>query len=209
MPKTRQKPAYQLHSATGRACVRIAGKDYYLGAYGSSKSRERYDDLISGWLTQQDATKLTLLVDDLCLLFLQHADNYYWRKDRTPTGDVANLRHALRFLVKVHGRWRIHEIGPIRLKQVRQAMIDGGLCRTNINRQIHRIRRVFSWGVENECVPAGLYQELLAVKALRAGRSGARESAPVVPVNEEGAARPRTAGSSDRDRNAAADAALS
>jgi hypothetical protein len=31
MPKGRQKPAYQLHKATGQAKVRIGGKDYYLG----------------------------------------------------------------------------------------------------------------------------------------------------------------------------------
>ena len=63
-------------------------------------------------------------------------------------------------------------------------MVDAGMCRTNINRTVHRIKRVFSWGVENELVPPAVYQALQAVSSLRAGRTDARESDPVLPVDE-------------------------
>ena len=47
MPK--KKPADTLHkpTGTGRARIRIDGKDHYLRAFGSPESRERYLDLIS------------------------------------------------------------------------------------------------------------------------------------------------------------------
>src|SRR5688500_6120670 len=39
-------PKYGLHKSTGQAVVRVAGKDVYLGKYGTDPSRRRYDDLI-------------------------------------------------------------------------------------------------------------------------------------------------------------------
>ena len=184
MPKIRRKRAYTLHSATGQARVRLDGKEHYLGAFGSQESRDRYDGLVAGWLARQDTSRLTLTIEHLCLLFLQHAESYYQHKDGTPTGEAANMRRALRYLVKVHGRCNVRAFSPLKLKEVRQSMISAGMCRTNINRTIHRVKRVFAWGVENELVPTAVHQALLAVQSLRAGRTEARESDPVLPVDE-------------------------
>ena len=63
-------------------------------------------------------------------------------------------------------------------------MITAGLCRSNINRTIHRIKRAFAWGVENEIVAGPIYQALRTVPSLRAGRTEARESEPIRPVDE-------------------------
>jgi hypothetical protein len=50
MPKIRRKPANTLYKSTGQARCRIDGKDFYLGAYGTRESQDRYDELITGWL---------------------------------------------------------------------------------------------------------------------------------------------------------------
>ena len=71
-----RKPAYALHRPTGQARVRIGGKDHYLGAYGSPESRERYDDLLSEWLARGDAERYRLTLDDLSLLYLEHARSH-------------------------------------------------------------------------------------------------------------------------------------
>jgi len=85
MPSKR-KPGYLLQKPTGQARVRIDGKDHYLGPYGSSESRERYEDLIAEWFARQsDVTAYTLTVDDLCLMFIDFADGYYRREDGTST----------------------------------------------------------------------------------------------------------------------------
>jgi len=115
---------------------------------------------------------------------MKHADDYYRHKDGTPTGEPRNLRHALRFLIRKHGQCRVKEFGPIKLKEVRAEMLKDDLYRTSINKAVHRIKRVFAWGVEEEIVPAMIYQALRAVKSLKAGRTEAREPIPVKPVDQ-------------------------
>jgi integrase len=62
-------------------------------------------------------------------------------------------------------------------------MIDAGLCRKLINRRIDRVKRVFKWAASKELVPAAAYQALRTLAGLRAGRTEARESKPVRPVD--------------------------
>ena len=180
-----KKPAYLLHRATGQARCRVNAKDYYLGKYGSPESRERYDELLDEWFAANgDVSRHTLTVDDLALRFLAFAETYYRRRNGEPTGATKNLRHALSPLVRLFGLTRIRDFGPLKLKAVRDHMIQAGHCRTNINREMHRIKRVFKWGVENEIVPAAIYTALAAVASLKCGRSEAVESAPVQAVKE-------------------------
>ena len=184
MPRKRT-PTYLLHRPTGQARCRIAGKDHYLGPFGSPESRERYEQLIGEWFTHDgDTSRLNLTIDDLAILFLEFAERYYRRKDGEPTGSSRNIRDAMRPLIRLFGSTRIRDFGPVKLKLVRDEMIQSGHCRTNINREIHRIKRVFKWGVENEYVPAPIYQALATVASLKCGRSEAVESAPVEPVAE-------------------------
>ncbi len=182
--RQQRKPAYQLHKATGQARVHLAGRDFYLGEHNSPQSRVRYDELITEWLVKQDTSRYSLTIDDLCLLFLRHANSYYRRRDGTPTGTIDNFKEALRYLVKMYGTNRVREFGPKKLKSIRDAMIDDNRCRTNINRLVALIRQVFRWGVEEEIVPAGVHQSIAAVRGLRAGRSNARESEPVPQVSD-------------------------
>ena len=179
----KRKPSYLLHSPTGQARVRIDGKDHYLGKYGEPESRQRYDDLVAEWFAKQgDLAGYTLTVEELALLFLKHAASYYV-KDGEQTNEVTNIRVALRPLVRLHGRCRVRDFGPLKLKDVRLAMIDAGCVRTSINRQIDRLKRMFRWGVENELLEVDVFSKLATVAGLRAGRSDAVESEPVKPVS--------------------------
>lgn len=84
MPKSlHKKPAYLFHKPSGQARVRIDGKDIYLGEYGSSASREKYDELIAAWFARNDDPKSCLLeVEDLVLLYLEHAREHYRKNGR-------------------------------------------------------------------------------------------------------------------------------
>jgi hypothetical protein len=64
-------------------------------------------------------------------------------------------------------------------------MIRLGWCRNVINRQILRVKHVFRWAVENELLDAKVYEALRAVAGLREGKTPARETAPVKPVDEQ------------------------
>jgi len=181
MPKKR-KPSYLLHKSTGQARCRINGKDHYLGEFGTAASRELYDDLVAEWFAKNnETTHYTLRVDDLALLFMEHANQHY-RKNGKPTSEISCIKTALRYLIAKSGRSRVRDFGPKAFKAVRQAMIDGGHCRTSINKHAGRIRRVFAWAVENEYCKPDILTGLQAVKGLQAGRTEAVESDPVKPV---------------------------
>jgi len=180
MPSKR-KPKLCHHKPTGQWYVRLNGKIHYLGT-DEIEAEERRREVVAEWFARQgDVTGYTLSVDELALLFLQHADRYYV-KDGLPTSEANNIRIALRPLIRLHGRCRARDFSPRKLKDVRDAMIDVGCVRTSINRQIGRIRRMFRWAVENEYVPVEIYSTLATVAGLRAGRSDAVESEPVKPV---------------------------
>src|SRR5581483_11001612 len=126
-----------------------------------------------------------------------------------PTSEQEPIRHAIRFLRRTHGHTRVVDFGPLALKAVREEMIrhpitrrvrvkdaNGhlvevdkvlrvGLARTLVNKHVGRLKRMFKWAVENELVPASVYQALAAVAGLRKDRTTAREKPPVRPVPEE------------------------
>ena len=51
MPRlTRSAPRYRRHRASGQAIVTLNGRDFYLGQYSSTASRQEYDRLTAEWL---------------------------------------------------------------------------------------------------------------------------------------------------------------
>ncbi|QDV31896.1 hypothetical protein Spb1_38420 [Planctopirus ephydatiae] len=96
MSLSKRKPAYLLHRPTGQARVRISGKDTYLGKFGTPESREKYEELVTAWLSDQDPRHVALTIDDLALLFLDFAKTYYRHRDGTETRSTNHFRQALR-----------------------------------------------------------------------------------------------------------------
>jgi integrase len=125
-----------------------------------------------------------MTVAKLCRLYCEHADTYYRRSDGIRTEEATTVRHALKPLRLLFARTPATQLGPLRLKKVRDEMVARGWCRKNINQQVGRIKRMYKWAVSNELLPATVYQGLLTVDGLRAGRTTARESVPVKPVPE-------------------------
>lgn len=182
-------PKYRRHKASGQAVVTIAGKDHYLGPWQSAASKAEYDRLISEWLASgRPSTRPTpereYMVSELILAFAKFAKGYYVKNGRA-TGTAENFRRPLSMLRKLYGRTPARSFGPLALKAIRQKMIEAGHSRRYINDNIERIKQVFQWGVSEELVPADVFHALQAVKGLRKGRSEARETAPVEPVDDE------------------------
>jgi integrase len=189
MPRTNRPPSYRHHKARECAVVTIDGRNHYLGQYGSQESYEKYARLIAGWGKNDSAavsnqTNGALSIDELFVAYWRHVETYYV-KDGRPTSEQDNISQALRFLRRLYGCSSALEFGPLALKKVRQSMIDAGRCRKLINKDVNRIRGMFSWAVENELLPVHIHQALLRVKGLRKGRSAAKETAPVPAVLEE------------------------
>lgn len=153
-----------------------------------AEDRRRDRELVREGLAtprQVSERRYVLTVDALCDRFMEHARVYYRKPDGRPTSMVHNLEMALRPLRRLYGNTAAADFGPQALKHVREAMIDKGWCRALVNSSVTRVRSVFRWGVEQECVPAEVLVGLRAVAPLRRGRcEGVRETDPVRPVPE-------------------------
>ena len=51
--KSPRVPSYRLHKPSGRAVVRLNGRDIYLGKHGTPESHAEYERVISQWLANQ------------------------------------------------------------------------------------------------------------------------------------------------------------
>jgi integrase len=193
IPRT---PKYRHYKPKNLAVVRIDGHDIYLGHYDSRESREKYWRIIAEWnltgtvpapqaAARAEPTIAPLMIAELVLMFEKHAEVYYRRADGTPTGELENYRNAFKPLKEMFGNTPAADFGPKRLKLVRQRMIDSKLSRGVINRRVQRLVGLIGFAVENELIPQDRHHALKAVKALNKGRSAARETEPVRPVNLE------------------------
>ena len=164
------------------------------GPYGSPESHEKYSRLIAEWSKRSvpcETRRLALpvrqeelTINELILRYLNHAQGYY-RKHGKPTDEFDNIRCSLRPVKQLYGRTVAAEFNPRSLKVVRDAMIESGLARNTINNRVSRIRRMFRWATEEDLISGEVYHGLGAVAGLKAGRTNARETAPVEPVPEE------------------------
>ena len=183
---TLRTPSYRHHKPSNQAVVTLDGRDIYLGRYGSPESRAEFDRLLAEWLSNgrrlpAPASGSDLTVNELARAYLRHADAYYVKNGK-PTVEPGNIRLAIRPLRQLYGHTLAREFGPVALKAVRGAMAEADICRSEINRRIGRIVRVFKWAVSEEMVPSSVHQALQTVPGLRRGRADVRESEPVKPV---------------------------
>ncbi len=192
----RKVPSYRLHKPSGRAVVTLDDEDFYLGKHGTPESHSEYSRHIAEWtagtLRKKSSGPVTII--NLAAEFLRHAKNHYVRKDGRPTGELENVRQAVRPLVAIYGDTFVRGFGPRQLATVRDSMLRGyvdrqgkeakPLARSSINGRIGRLKRIFKWGVSHELVPAEVYMAISTLAGLQRGRTEARETTPVGPADE-------------------------
>lgn len=190
-------PSYCHHKASGQAVVRIDGKDEYLGPYGTVESYEKYNRLITerypnglnsvepslAFHTLPHRDKEITIVE-LIATYWQHVKGYYVKNGK-PTSEQNSIRYALRPLKDLYGHELCRDFGPLALGTVQSKMIEQGITRKRINQHIGRIRRMFKWAVAKEILPVMTYEALNTLEGLRKGRSAAKESIPIKPVEAE------------------------
>jgi integrase len=189
-----QNPKLRRHAASGQAVVTLSGHDHYLGKWPPGQkdapldARAAYDRVVAEWrangrlpVAASPAVR-GLTVGELIVRYWPFVERHYRRPDGTPTGEADNIRLALRPLRQLYETLPASEFSPLKLKAIRQHMVEAGLARTLINARVAKIVRLFGWAVEEELVPADVAHGLREVKALQAGRCDARESPPVRPV---------------------------
>lgn len=189
MPRTKAGsiPSYRQHKSTGQAVVTINSRDVYLGRFDTPESKAEYARVITEFaLTGDYRPKDAATPDEPTLVceilagYWTHAQAYYV-KDGKPTDEQKAVRKVIRDL-SIFGDLPANEVGPKLLKAVRQVWIDQDLCRKYINQNVGRVRRMFKWAVSEEMVASSVLESLRSVAGLAKGRSLARESVLVPPV---------------------------
>jgi integrase len=206
MPRRRNSapPSYRLHRKSGQAIVTLADaatgrrRDVLLGPHGSAASREEYTRVLAEHeargrrLPDAGPPPGDLSVNELVLRFWRHAEGHYRHPDGSPTGELDNLRHALRPLRRGWGSSPAAQFGPLALKALRDRLVASGLCRPVVNQRVRAVQRVFRWAVSEELVPPAVAEGLRSVPGLQRGRTAAPEPEPVGPADDRhvGAALP-------------------
>ena len=184
-------PSYCLHKASGKAVVRISGKDHYLGAYGIAESKRAYKRLIGEWESAGRSAAFGMAEDQTTIAMLwvdyrDHCDVYYPKSRKS---EAVMVRIAFRFMVDYEDI-PVSQFGAKSLIAVRDAMLGAigargkPLSRKYINKQISRIVRCFAWGVSREMVEPQVVDKLRAVEWLKLGRTTAPETAKITGVTD-------------------------
>jgi integrase len=188
-------PTLRLHRPSRQGVVTLCGCDHYLGHWPVGTKtpppevRDAYDALIAEWLAngrQLASRGSTLTIAELILTFWErHVVVHYRHPNGSPTSEQENYKLSLRPLRRLFGKLHAAEFSPLKLKAVRQSLVDTSISRGVINQRVGRIKRLFKWAVAEELVPETVYRGLLAVEGLKVGRSEARETERITPVPDE------------------------
>ena len=180
-------PKYRKHRSSGQAIVTIAGRDHYLGPHGTKASRIEYDRLITEWLAAGRPVSMAaqdeITVCELIAQYWGHARRRYVKNGR-PTSERDLVKVALSTVNELYGRTPVTEFGPLALKAVRAKFIQRVCARKTVNSNTRRVVRMFRWGVAEQLVPPMVLQALMVVEGLRKGSGEARETTPILPVDD-------------------------
>lgn len=196
MPRPRKSiPSYLLHQRSGHARAvwtdSVGVRHYRMlpGPYDSTESRAAFARLVaelaaapSSSFDRPDAERVT--VNEVLLAYVKHAERHYQGPDGNPTDEVRHIKTACRHVRELYGASLAVKFGPLALKAVRERFVAAGWCRKTVNARVERIRRVFRWAVAEELIPPSVHQALATVAGLQRGRTQARETEPITPVDD-------------------------
>lgn len=172
-PSTREIAIPKLtehHSGQARAVYQ--GESFYFGKWGTAQAIAAYNEwaaaLKSGLSPRPERVSVAELLDR----FWAWARSYYV-KDGRPTGQMYNVRSAVRIVRECFESLLASDFGPQHLKRVQSQFLKqrgpSGLpwTRQHVNEMVQRVRRIWSWAVGEGLVPVTTWQALEHVAPAR------------------------------------------
>lgn len=189
MPRAARPPRYLSRTnanGVAYAYTRVDGRTVSLGRHGTPESRDRFERIRSEWEaaheSREQAAPSRLTVAELAEQYLDHESCRLAARRITDktfhaagyAGVPAN-RFGPRALKEIQQRLAVT---PCRSHRGRYRGHDDSptLSRTEVNRRVNGVRRIFRWAVSEEIVPAATLASLETVSGLRAGE--ARDNPP-------------------------------
>lgn len=187
MPKLiNSLPKYRKHKASGQAVVTINRRDHYLGPHGTKASKREYDRLVveflsSGRSSSFGAPQSDFTIVELAAEYLRYAKTYYGTRK---TSEYYRLLPIIRPLRDLYGRSPAEDFGPLQFKSLRQRCLELDWSRSYTNTNMRRVIRMFRWAAAEGKISPTVPQSLAIVPGLRRGKTDARETEPVGPVDD-------------------------
>lgn len=189
MRKATFPPKIYLHKPTGRARVRLLGRDWYLGPWGSPQAQAEYARLLAEYQAGRLAvpgTKPALLVADVVAMWWEEVAGKYSARGR----EANHFRASLQPLLALYATLPAAEFSSLRLEDLRGAMTRGdwpggpalqvpprqGWCRNTCNRRCGRIKTVWRWAERRGHVPPGSWSNLCALPAIAINDASVRHT---------------------------------
>ena len=155
-----REPGYCKHKATGQAYVNLGGRVIYLGTHGTEESKERSNRLKAERLVNRHSEQFQPkasagpFVADICLAFLDHAEQYY-----SQSNECAQFELAVQPLSELYATLPAKEFGPVQFRACREWWLsDPKRSRSYINKNMRRIRSVMKWAVGQGMIPAEIHE---------------------------------------------------
>ena len=161
------------------------GERVYHGKWGTPEAEKSYKRFIARLLEDsalplRDSKTGDVLVSELVAGFIDHVET---RLDKT---EFLHFKRAVGSLVEIYGEYTVGEFSPKKLKVCRNQMVKADtMCRSQINKHIVRIIRIFAWGVEEEYVQPNVVAALREVKNLQRGEQGTYDNQPRQAVSDD------------------------
>jgi integrase len=160
------------------------------GAYDSPESRSAFAAFLlelqaAPHQLQPPVVASGITVAELLVAYLDHAERHYRTPDGQPTSEIYEVKLVIRALRELYADTPIASFGPLCVKTARQKWINDGRSRSECNRRVALVKRIFKWAVSEELASPLVYQGVASVAGLQKGRTVARETEPVRPVDDE------------------------
>lgn len=169
-------PKLKLHKGTGRYCVRIDGREVYLGR-DKAEAEQQYFSLLAGH-TKPDGEQ-ELHIAEIIERYLNYMEKFGKLSDR--------LTSAMRYLNQTLGHYVPTLVKMAELMRLRETMLEPNKrgqrhCRTEINRLMRECARCFQWASAHELASAEVHGKFSVLEPLKAGHCDAPEKKAVSVV---------------------------
>ena len=183
-------PSYRLHRGSGQAIVTINRRDYYLGRHNTPESQRRYSRLIAEYFSSPEtfslatAKKSDIVVTELIVAFIAFI------KSEVGDKEYKGIKLAMKPLRKLYGDTCAKDFGTPQYKAVRTDFIrevhpirKKPRTRQYVNRAMVYVSRLFKWSASEQFIPAGIYETLRLIPALKRGKTEAPEAKQIRPIS--------------------------
>lgn len=182
----RKQPRISWHPPSKRAYITWQGRRFYLGAWGHRDQpipkdvQARYDSLIGQLFylgaPEEEAIPKEITIHEISAKFLDWAEKNY------TAHEYRGFLLASRALCQLHGFIAAKDFTPLKLRQVQTAFVEKKLARSQVNRSLWRVIRIFSWAISYDLIPSSILVGLQTVPGLKKGAPGTHEAPGVDSV---------------------------